>query len=89
MADQTFNVAAVALGGAQIAIVHVDAASCSTPEMQSRSMKFFQARLQGKHVVLMYVDLTRKPVFLGPAHLATALRGKGLSEFQWQKVVFR
>ena len=37
----------------------------------------------------MYVDLTRKPVFIGPAHLATALRGKGLSEFQWQKAVFR
>ena len=89
MADQTFNVAAIALGGAQIAIVHIDAASCSTPEMQSRSMKFFQARLQGKHVVLMYVDLTRKPVFLGAPHLAQALRGKGLSEFQWQKVVFR
>jgi hypothetical protein len=36
----------------------------------------------------MYVDLTRKPVFIGPAHLATVLRGKGLSEFQWQKAVF-
>jgi hypothetical protein len=57
--------------------------------MQIRSMKFFQARLQGKQVVLMYVDLTRKPVFLGPAHLVQALRGKGLSEFAWQKVVFR
>ena len=89
MAEQTFNVAVVPIGGVQIAVVHVDAASCSTPEMQSRSMKFFQARLQGKQVVLMYVDLTRKPVFIGPAHLATVLRGKGLSEFQWQKAVFR
>ena len=89
MAEQTFNVAVVAIGGVQIAIVHVDAASCSTPEMQARSMKFFQARLQGKHVVLMYVDLTRKPVFLGAPHLAQALRGKGLSEFQWQKAIFR
>ncbi len=89
MAEQTFNVAVVALGGVQVAIVHIDAASCSTAEMQARSMKFFQARLQGKQVVLMYVDLTRKPVFIGPSHLAQALRGKGLSEFQWQKAVFR
>jgi hypothetical protein len=89
MAEQTFNVAVVALGGVQVAIVHVDAASSSTPEMQSRSMKFFQARLQGKQVVMMYVDLTRKPVFIGPSHLVQALRGKGLSEFQWQKAVFR
>jgi hypothetical protein len=89
MAEQTFNVSAIAMGGVQVAVVHVDPASCSTPEMQMRSMKFFQARLQGKQVVLMYVDLTRKPVFLGPAHLVQALRGKGLSEFAWQKVVFR
>ena len=89
MAEQTFNVSVVALGGVQVAIVHIDAASCSTAEMQTRSMKFFQARLQGKQVVLMYIDLTRKPVFIGAAHLVQALRGKGLSEFQWQKAVFR
>ena len=47
MAEQTFNVSVVPIGGVQIAIVHVDAASCSTPEMQSRSMKFFSGAPPG------------------------------------------
>ena len=87
MADQTFNVSAIAMGGVQVAVVHVDPASCSTPEMQMRSMKFFQARLLGKHVVLMHVDLMRMPVYLGPPNLVASLRGKGMSDLKWQKVV--
>ncbi|MBI1246032.1 MAG: hypothetical protein GC202_13600 [Alphaproteobacteria bacterium] len=89
MADQQFNVSVIALGGVQVVVIHVDAASCSTTEMQARSMKFFQARFEGKQVVLMYVDLMRKPVFIGPGHIVQALRGKGLSEFKWQKAVVR
>ena len=86
MASQTYNVAVVPVGGIEIVVVHVDAASCSTPEMQTRSMKFFQARMLGKHVVLMYVDLMRKPVYLGAPNLVASLRGKGLNDLKWQKV---
>jgi hypothetical protein len=88
MPPQTFNVAVVPAGGVQIAVVHIDAASCSTPELQKRSMQFFQARLEGKHVALMYVDLMRKPVYLGASHVVAILRGKGLNDLPWQKVVF-
>jgi hypothetical protein len=54
--------------------------------MQARSLKFFQARLLGKHVVLMHVDLMRRPVYLGPPNLVASLRGKGLNDLKWQKV---
>lgn len=87
MAGQTFNVAVVPVGGIEIVVVHVDAASVSTPEMQMRSMKFFQARLLGKHVVLMHVDLMKMPVYLGASSLVQALRGKGKADLHWQKVV--
>jgi hypothetical protein len=86
MAGKSYNVAVVPVGGLEIVVVHVDASSCSTPEMQTRSMKFFQARLLGKHVVLMYVDLMRKPVYLGAPNLVASLRGKGLNDLHWQKV---
>jgi hypothetical protein len=43
--------------------------------------------LRGQQVVLMYMDLTRKPVFLGPGHLVGALQGKGYAELKWQKAV--
>ena len=39
MADQQFNVCVLALGGVQVVVVHVDAASCSTTEMQARLLK--------------------------------------------------
>jgi hypothetical protein len=86
MSGKSYNVAVVPVGGIDIVVVHVDAASCSTPEMQARSLKFFQARLLGKHVVLMHVDLMRRPVYLGPPNLVASLRGKGLNDLKWQKV---
>jgi hypothetical protein len=86
MASNKYNVAVVPVGRIEIVVIHVDAASCSTPEMLARSMKFFKARLLGKHVVLMYVDLIRRPVYLGPPNLVEALRGKGVNDLKWQKV---
>lgn len=89
MAAQTFQVALHAVAGVQCAIVNVDQASVSTPEMQKRTMGYMAARFVGKQVVLMYIDLTRKPVFLGPSHLVGALNGKGFAEFRWQKAVLQ
>jgi hypothetical protein len=34
----------------------------------------------------MYVDLIRRPVYLGPPNLVEALRGKGVNDLKWQKV---
>ena len=87
MPGQSYNVAVVPVGGVEIVVVHVDAASCSTPEMQTRSLKFFQARMLGKNVVLMYVDLTRRPVYMGSPNLVAALSRKGMHDLNWQKVV--
>ena len=87
MASNKYNVAVVPVGRVEIVVVHVDAASCSTPEMLARSMRFFQARLLGKNVVLMHVDLIRRPVYHGAPSLVEALRGKGLNDLTWQKVV--
>jgi hypothetical protein len=86
MAGQTYNVAVVPVGGVEIVVVHVDEHSCATPELQNRALKFFQARLLGKHVALMYVDLMRKPVYLGAPALVETLRGKGKGDLNWQKV---
>lgn len=89
MATQTYQVALHAVAGVQCAIVNVDPASVSTPEMQKRTMGYMSPRFAGKQVVLMYMDLTRKPVFLGPSHLVGALQGKGYAEFRWQKAVLQ
>ncbi len=89
MAAQTFNVALHAVGGVQCVIVNVDPASVSTPEMQRRTLSYMTPRFTGKQVVLMYMDMTRRPVFLGPAHLVGAIQGKGYSEFRWQKAVLQ
>jgi hypothetical protein len=84
---QTFQVALQAVGGVQCVVVNVDSASVSTPEMLKRTMAYMAPRFAGKKVVLMYLDLTRKPVFLGPGHLVGALQGKGYAELKWQKAV--
>jgi hypothetical protein len=89
MATQTFQVALQAVAGLQCAIVNVDPASVSTPEMQKRTMGYMAPRFAGKQVVLMYMDLTRKPVFIGPGHIVSALQGKGFAEFRWQKAVLQ
>jgi hypothetical protein len=89
MATQTFQVALQAVAGLQCAIVNVDPASVSTPEMQKRTMGYMTPRFVGKQVVLMYMDLTRKPVFIGPGHIVSALQGKGFAEFRWQKAVLQ
>ena len=89
MAAQTFQVALLPVAGMQCVIVNVDPASVSTPEMQKRTMGYMAPRFSGKQVVLMYMDLTRKPVFLGPGHIVGALQGKGFAEFRWQKAVLQ
>lgn len=83
---ETFNVAVVNAGGIEIVVVHVDAKSVSIPELQTRTMKYFQARMLGKNVVLMHVDLMKMPIFMGAPNLVSLLRGKGLNDLPWQKV---
>ncbi|MCA3245250.1 MAG: hypothetical protein ACKOEE_13115 [Tagaea sp.] len=89
MAAQTFQVALHPVAGLQCVIVNVDPASVSTPEMQKRTIGYLAPRFQGKQLVLMYLDLARRPVFLGPGHIVGALQGKGFSEFRWQKAVLQ
>jgi hypothetical protein len=89
MAAQTFTVALHAVGGVQCVIVNVDPASVSTPEMQRRTMSCMTPRFAGKQVLLMYMDMTRRPVFLGPPHLVGAIQGKAYAEFRWQKAVLQ
>jgi hypothetical protein len=89
MATQTYQVALQAVAGVQCAIVNVDPASVSTPEMQKRMMGYMAPRFVGKQVVLMYLDLSRRPVFVGPGHIVGALQGKGYAEFRWQKAVLQ
>jgi hypothetical protein len=89
MATQTYQVALQAVAGVQCAIVNVDPASVSTPEMQKRTMGYMAPRFVGKQVVLMYLDLSRRPVFVGPGHIVGALQSKGYAEFRWQKAVLQ
>lgn len=84
---ETFNVAVVKVGGIEVVVVHVDAKSVSIPELQARTMKWFQARLLGKNVVLMHVDLMKTPIYMGAPNLVALLRGKGVNDLAWQKVL--